>query len=114
MLLEEIAVLLGEHRPPSGSDHHGRALHELRKHLALSSAKTFFAFDLEYDRDANTRSALNLMVAIVESLAQAPREQLAHRSLAGAHEPYQEDVAAATGCRSMGALDSHEPILSES
>jgi hypothetical protein len=43
--------------------------------------------------------ALDFLVAIVERLVEALGQQPADRSLAGAHQPDEEDISRDCGCR---------------
>ena len=103
-----------EHRAAAGREHDVGALHELGKHLALACAKSGFALDLENHRDAHAGCALDLVIAVVERLAEAAREQLADGCLAGAHQTTRKILPPAPSCSARAVCADHAAILSES
>jgi hypothetical protein len=84
------------------------------QYLAFPAPETGLAFDLEYQGYTYACDALDFVIGVNESLAQAARQKLTHGRFACAHKTDQEDVSGARVLRHPGGTVTHAAILAES
>ena len=113
VLRENPAIFLREDGAPTGCENDLGRSRQLREDPAFACSEARFAFDLDYDRDANAGCALDLVIGIVKRLAEPARQQFTDRGFARAHQTHEEDVSPER-VGITGAVARHAAILTES
>src|SRR6185295_12639452 len=90
---DNAAILLRKHRSPAGGKYGVCQRAELGNYLRFARPESSLAFDIENHGDAYAAAALDLLVGVVKTSLQAPREQPAHGGLARAHHADKDEAA---------------------
>ncbi len=87
-----LPIVRVENGSASGSQHDALASGQIRQHRTLAPAKTGLTLALEDERDIRTRALFDLLIAVMERVAQQTRQLLADRALARAHGTDEKQV----------------------
>src|SRR5688500_18864952 len=93
VLSEQAPVVFRPHRSTARSKHDVAFLDEFGQHLGLTRTETYLALDFENEWNLHPGRTLDLMVYVVEGLAQAAGEGASHGSLSGTHQTDEENAA---------------------
>lgn len=89
---EILAVFGVQHGAAAGREDDPLLGDQFLDDLTLAGAKAGFAFELEDGGDVDTRSALDLVVAVLEGIGQRLGQLASDGTLAGAHRADDEDI----------------------